>query len=323
MSGRKEYKDKLTIKINNFIEKSNKPCLKGFRYFIRNMALTSAYEYITQVGNFLDYVEKNPEELTVDDYTFYLFGLEEKGRTASYQITAYSALKKFSTYLLAKEINTTDPMRFVDRPKFTETIATQEKREKGFLTKREIKELKNNILSGVGSGKARARQKNVTERDLAIIMIFLNTGMRCSALCNLDVSNIKNETKSLIFTDKGDKIRECPLSSETWKCLKDYISVRETFDPTSDALFVKTTGDRIGYGGVNKLVKKYTSTIKGKHITPHKLRATYGTQLYNATKDIYFVQQCMDHNNPKTTELYVRGQNKNAKKASEILEGIL
>lgn len=74
---------------------------------------------------------------------------------------------------------------------------------------------------------------------------------------------------------------------------------------------------------ISRAVNKYSITIKGKHITPHKLRATYGTQLYNITKDIYFVQQCMGHSNPKTTELYVREDNKDRKKASDIMSGLI
>ena len=70
---------------------------------------------------------------------------------------------------------------------------------------------------------------------------------------------------------------------------------------------------------IYNVVKKYSKNINGKNITPHKLRATYGTQLYNETGDIYFVQDCMGHSNPKTTELYVRDKKENRKKASDIM----
>ena len=70
---------------------------------------------------------------------------------------------------------------------------------------------------------------------------------------------------------------------------------------------------------VYNVIKKYADCIPEKNISPHKLRATYGTQLYNKTGDIYFVQECMGHSNPKTTELYVREKKQNTKKASEIM----
>ena len=71
------------------------------------------------------------------------------------------------------------------------------------------------------------------------------------------------------------------------------------------------------------LIKKYSAGIDGKNITPHKLRATYGTQLYNKTGDIYFVQDCMGHHSPKTTENYVREKKQNTKKASDIMSKLM
>lgn len=74
---------------------------------------------------------------------------------------------------------------------------------------------------------------------------------------------------------------------------------------------------------ISRIVEKYACNIEGKHITPHKLRATYGTQLYAATKDLYFVQSCMGHSNPATTELYIRGQkNSSRQTASELMSNI-
>ena len=56
---------------------------------------------------------------------------------------------------------------------------------------------------------------------------------------------------------------------------------------------------------LKNIVKKYAVDINGKNITPHKLRATYGTQLYNKTGDIYFVSKAMKHANVQTTEIYI------------------
>ena len=74
---------------------------------------------------------------------------------------------------------------------------------------------------------------------------------------------------------------------------------------------------------IYRIVNKYAKDIEGKHITPHKLRATYGTHLYDKTKDVYLVQSCMGHSNPKTTEMYIRGQNNNNRKtAADIMSKI-
>lgn len=70
--------------------------------------------------------------------------------------------------------------------------------------------------------------------------------------------------------------------------------------------------------------KKYACNIKGKTISPHKLRATYGTTLYNATGDIVLVQKNLHHASINTTLLYVRGMEEKAQKESvEIMKNII
>ena len=86
-----------------------------------------------------------------------------------------------------------------------------------------------------------------------------------------------------------------------------------------DALFISNQKKRMGQTAITDVVKKYSVNIKGKNISPHKLRATYGTMLYDLSHDIYFVQECMGHASPKTTELYTRGNRGTMKKASELI----
>lgn len=74
---------------------------------------------------------------------------------------------------------------------------------------------------------------------------------------------------------------------------------------------------------ISDVVKKYTVNINGKNITPHKLRATYGTMLYNKTKDIYFVQDCMNHSSASTTALYIRDEDDQSKREAASIMGNL
>lgn len=324
MTGRQEYESKFDSRIDTVIKRNpDKSYLNGFRYYIDNMAVSSIYNYVKLVNNFMNNTDKKVEDLTIDDYTIYLGKLKRENRTSSHRITAYTALKKFSAYLAASDINNRNPMQYVPRPRFVETSETQEKRKNGFLEKSEIRQMEMNVENGIGSKRAKSYQKKTRERDMAIITIFLNTGMRCSALCNLDVSDVYVNRHSIVVTDKGSKVKEYVLSNNAWETVNAYLNKRRNIETDSDALFVKANGERIGYPGTNKLIKKYTANVEGKHITPHKLRATYGTHLYNATKDIYFVQECMNHNSPKTTSLYIRGEQNHSGKASEIMDNIM
>ena len=234
----------------------------------------------------------------------------------------FYALKKFSEYLAFSNKNSLNPMQKIKPPKKIELIETKQKREVGFLTKEEVNITLDTVKNGTGSYRAQSLQKNWRERDMAIIYIFLATGMRCSALIKLDLNNINWEDSTIVTIDKGNKVHKYILSENVKKILEMWVQKREMLleGKEEEALFISNKKKRIGTTTVADIVKKYSSRIEGKHITPHKLRATFGTHLYNETRDIKFVQDQMGHSNPQTTELYIRGnQDADRKKASDIM----
>lgn len=324
MNGNEVYVNNFQNKINKLIETNpDKNYLKGFVNFINNSDSTT-YNYLFYVISFMNYAKKNVKDLELDDYTEYLSTLKDK--TPAYNIAVYAGLKKFSLYLEASNKNILNPMQYVTRPKFSENERTKQKREVGYLEVKEIKKLINTIDKGCGSQKAMAHQMNWKSRDRLIIMIFLNTGIRCSALYKLNVDSIDLNKKTLITIDKGNKYREFDLSDELIEYVKLWLNDRNTLlkGISEDALFISSRRTRMDQSSIARIVKKYAADIEGKNITPHKLRATYGTQLYSKTKDLYMVQECMGHSNPKTTELYIRGQKSGATKtASDIMSKIL
>lgn len=325
MTGTQDFENKYALKIEKLIsENQEKPFLNGFRYFLGELAVSSVYNYLTIVNAFINYVGKQPKDLILDDYTIYLGTL--KNRSSSYRITSYSALKKFSKYLLANQTNALDPMQYVSRPKYQEKIETVEKRNNGYLDKREIKKLKKSVLNGAGSRNAISYQSKWRERDIAIVMVFLGTGLRCSALCKLDIDNINMKNKSLSVVEKGGKIRECLLTGTAWDALENWLFIREnilSIDKDVPAIFVSNRKKRISTDAVSDIISKYAKDITGKNITPHKLRATYGTQLYNETHDIYFVKEAMGHSSIAATQRYIRGNQNKTKRASEIMDKLI
>lgn len=322
MNGKEIYEDKFIQKTYNIIkDNTDKPYLKGFYNYMGNsLSCSTKYNYIYFVVTFMNSNGKNVEELDFDDYTEFLAGIGNA--TSSYQIGVYSGLKKFAKYLVASRKTDYNPMDHIERPKFKEKEETIAKREKGYLEKKEIKKYLSTVKSGVGSDRAKAKQEPWKERDLLIILLFLNTGMRCSALFKLDVDSIDLENKTLTVTDKGDKIKQSVLSDELIEHVKMWLTNRELLldGKSENALFISNERTRMCQKSISRVVSKYAADINGKNISPHKLRATYGTQLLEATGNIYFVQKCMGHANPSTTELYIRGQNNdNESKASDIM----
>lgn len=314
MSGREERNQNLNNTISAYLAMNNdKPYLSGFYYFLTNTSLTTAYQYIKYIKMFMDFNQKKDvKDLSLDDYAMYMNHI--KTFTPSYQIAIYSALKKFSLYLQASNRNNNDFMQYIARPKAKERQSTIQKRERGYLAEEEIIKYIDNVKNG--------KKSDWKYRDLAVILVFLNTGIRESALCQLDVTDIDFNNNTLIVTDKGDKVISYPLSDSIIDYLVKWLEIRKEIlgDIDTNALFISSHKTRMDKSSVYRLVKKYGVNIEGKEISPHKLRATYGTQLYEATKDIVLVQNCMNHNSPVTTRRYIRGKNDEAKKmAADIM----
>ena len=327
MSGIQDYNNKYIHRINNIL-KGQPNYIKGFSSSMSNVSLTTKYAYVLHAINFVNQLEKPINQLDVDDFSFYIANMEYKENgepiTSSYRIAVYSALKKFCQYLSEiKHIIPENYMLHVNRPKSVENQKTIVKREKGFLTQEEISEYIQTIEDN-NVHQYRQVGEDWNKRDMVMIKIFLNTGIRCSALSKLDVSSIDFENKTLIVTDKGGKVKLFDLPDDLLYEIKEWLKIRKTkVKGRETALFISNRRKRIDPVSISNIVNKYSINIEGKHITPHKLRATYGTQLYNETGDIYFVQDCMGHSNPKTTELYIRGNQRNTRRASDIMSKIV
>lgn len=319
MNGIYEYNNGFDVKAKKRIERNvHKECLDGaYNFMLADTSYSGAYGYLGCIINFLEFSDVTDlSKITVNTYTKYLSYI--KGKSSSYRIMVYSGLKKFSTYLSACGI-CDDYMKNIKRPKFKESNETRKKREKGYMEPQEITKFINNVKS--------SNKDDVWKtRDLAMVLVLLNSGIRCSALYKLDTKDINLKNNSITVLEKGDNAREIFLSEDTMEILKDWLRKRSEFLGLKyeDAVFISNRKKRMSERSIYNMVKGYGIVIEDKNITPHKTRATFGTQLYNQTNDVYFVQECMGHSNPKTTELYIRGQKKDmSKKAANLMGNLI
>ena len=142
-------------------------------------------------------------------------------------------------------------------------------------------------------------------RDTAILTLFLGTGIRISELVGLNNESIDFANNSFIVTRKGGNKAILYFSEEVADALVAYMEQKKS-DPKiprgETALFLSLQYRRITVRAVENLVKKYASLVTPlKHITPHKLRSTYGTALYRETGDIYIVADVLGHRDVNTT----------------------
>jgi len=166
------------------------------------------------------------------------------------------------------------------------------------------------LLDEVDSGeKLTPHQQKFHERtklrDAAIITLLLGTGMRLSECVGLDITDIDFDTNGIRVIRKGGDEMVLYFGDEVETALKAYLEVREKApaqDSHKNALFLSLQNRRLTDRAIQNLVKKYASLITQlKNISPHKLRSTFGTQLYTETGDIYLVANVLGHADVNTT----------------------
>ncbi len=156
-------------------------------------------------------------------------------------------------------------------------------------------------------------------RDVAILSLLLGTGIRISECVGLNVEDIDFKNNAFKVTRKGGNQSVLYFSSEVATALSDYMEYRDcnsNLPPDERALFISIQNKRMGVRAIEKLVKKYSTVVTPlKKITPHKLRSTYGTNLYKQTKDIYVVAEVLGHKDVNTTKKHYAAMSEDIKKS--------
>lgn len=155
------------------------------------------------------------------------------------------------------------------------------------------------------------------ERDYAIVMLFLNCGLRLSELISIDIPHIKGDRLSVI--GKGSKERTIYLNQVCIDSIANYLKVRP-HDKILDreALFLSERKSRISRRTVEYIVKKYVQMagLDTKKYSPHKLRHTAATLMYKyANVDIRALQEILGHESISTTEIYTHVDNEQIRRA--------
>ena len=175
------------------------------------------------------------------------------------------------------------------------------------LSTDEVSELIHVAETGKGlSTHAIGYHTKTAVRDTAILSLFLGTGIRISELVGLNLDSFDFKENSFLVTRKGGNQAILFFSKEVRYALEAYLEERSKNPKVPEdeqAFFLSMQNKRINVRTVEVLVKKYSKMVSPlKKITPHKLRSTYGTNLYNATKDIYIVADVLGHRDVNTTK---------------------
>ena len=292
-------------------------------YFKSNslsLSASSQHSYMYDIYNFLKWWHSSLPELSdtelkdmstdyvakvtsadILDYIAYMRNESETFLSESTLARRCAALNNFFSYLEQFNIIELNPMTKVKRPKV--------KKDKRIikLEDDEIERYFDSVLKGKGLTKHQKEYlKNTRLRDFTIVTLLLTSGIRVSEMVGLNIDDVSFQNCRIQITRKGGKRQYIPLSDDTLNVLRDYIEERKKVSPalTEDetALFLSTQNTRMTTAAVQNMIKKYAKAAGiDKPITPHKFRKTYGTNLYNKTRDIYLVANALGHDSVVTT----------------------
>ncbi|WP_130807069.1 tyrosine recombinase XerC [Senegalia massiliensis] len=223
-----------------------------------------------------------------DLFAFLSFINKNRDNSTNTRARKIASIRSFFKYLHnIVELIDTNPTLNLETPKLT-------KRHPSYLTLDESLTLINSI------------QGEFKVRDYAIIMIFLNCGLRLSELVSIDIDRIKDDTLTVI--GKGDKERTIYLNESTLEAIKQYLKIRPTKNiKDKKALFLSKRKNRLSVRAVQHLVKKHLNNagLDPDKLSTHKLRHTAATLMYkHGNVDIRALQQILGHSSVSTTQIY-------------------
>lgn len=210
-----------------------------------------------------------------------------------------ASLRTFYNYYFKKELIDTNPAFKVDMPKLHDKTIVR-------LDSDEVSQLLDKVESGADLSKKQVVYHEKTKvRDMAILTLLLGTGIRVSECVGIDINDIDWKNNGVKVHRKGGAEVVVYFGDEVREALLEYADEREMINPVEgneNAFFLSMQRKRIGVRAVENLVKKYSKLVTNvKNITPHKLRSTYGTALYQETGDIYLVADVLGHKDVNTT----------------------
>lgn len=324
MGGRLEKEDRAKEKMEQKL--SNLPDI--FRLFYnwmdaREKSYTTMDNYINHVIEFMNFYTKGKRNnefyktVTDSDIEKYMTSIRRKNVNGEcievgddIRAAKWSSLNTFFKFLSQKKHIDNNPMLLTERPKI------KTKHTITYLNTQEIESVFNKI-----STEARPMVKN---RDTCIVAIGLSTGLRVSAIVNIDIEDIDFRTKTIRVVEKGRKTREIKFGDNLRNLLLIWLKDRELYfnGQNTGPLFVSQLKQRMSVDSVEKLVKKYTSHLS-KRITPHKLRSSAAMNLHGAGVDVLTIASILGHENVTTTQRYVRAYDEDKVNAANILDDMI
>lgn len=310
-------------------------------YLGTNHAVTTAYQYLTEIRRFFDWLRisglcdaksnreistKVLERLRRNDIMLYIDHLKHTQNSQGHlnsptsinrSINALRSLFKFLT--VTADVNDGEPyfyrnvMAKIDSLNDTKTLNYRAHTLAAHMYRGQMKFDFINFINNTYPQKCDKRAlpafKRNKERDIAIIALILGTGVRVSEAANTNLADLNIKEGLLDVVRKGGQKDSVPIAPWATQYIKDYLQIRaQRYHALKKdtALFLTvyhSSTRRMTANSIERMVKKY-STAFGHPLTPHKLRHTLASEMYEVTKDQVLVAQQLGQKGTSATDLY-------------------
>lgn len=286
-------------------------------------AYTTVGVYINNILHFANFVYDGsiPEDfyknITPGDVESYMISLETREtkdgtkRTGDDILQArWSSLNTFFEWLIQRGYIEKNPIKVVNRPK------NNTEHKVSYLTKTEI----NKLFRAID----RESNKVAAIRDKTVISLALATGLRVSALSNINIDDIDFENSVVNVIEKRQKVRGINIGDNMKDMLRNWIEVRnnEFAHVDSPALFISQKNTRLSGDAISDALTKYCNEAGIKRITPHKLRASAACALAKAGVPVKAIAKQLGHSNTQVTMRYIDVFEEDSEKAKGILDNL-
>lgn len=340
MQGRIENENKINAKIMNKLKMM--PLYVTEWYYNMKASgteITSCRDYINKLFLFLSYINEDVKSVEPSDITsaateMYFDKIKMKTvirngeetyvyTSDSYKQCVWSCLKKFMDFMVNKGYMETNYVTHIARSKNKDLYRINQTRV--HLTEDDFNNILSSVAHGCGSSRAITKQEKYRNRDMAIMLLFMTTGMRRTALSEINISDINFATGKLEIIDKGKIPHRYILSNRVLNCIQDWLEDRKELNNSNkDALFINYKGERLSGKAIYDIVEKYSIDALGYKISPHKLRSGFCSIMYDKTGgNIEFVRRAVGHANVSTTQRYITTDNNECERAGAIITNLL
>lgn len=318
MNGRQEIDIQIENRIKEII-KISPLIVEDFYYSLSDKTPRTKKAYVQHVKRFLDFISydndvnifKDMRTSTVNKFFENVkYNSKHDEHSKSWMSNIYFGISSFFDFLVNDRYIDTNICKNIKPPK------NNDERYISILTKENIHDIEEAIRC--------SKRKKWINRDMAIFLLGCGTGIRVSAISGINIDDIDFDNKTVTVIEKGNKKRSCLIPDKAVYAIRKWIEDRTKLNLENvDALFVSQKKCRLSVSAIEDMFIKYSMVI-GKHITPHVMRHTVGTNVYEATGDVKQAADVLGHKNIQNTiNFYVRTSEQKRKEAAQILNGMI